>query len=159
MSIKLDSLDKKIVDLLTDNGRMSCTDMAKMIGGVTERVVRYRLDRLIEKGVIVISAIVDSKAIGFPVIADVFIESEPGHVLELANKIAEYDCVTYVACSTGERDISVQIVAHDNRELYNFVTEKIGCLPGVRRTTTSIVPLIIKDDAHWRMPASVIKGE
>src|SRR5512141_2229330 len=117
MSIKLDRLDKQIVDLLTDDGRMSCTDMAKFIGGgITERVVRYRLDRLIEKGVIVISAIVDSKAIGYPVIADVFIEAEPGRVLELAHQIAEYECVTYVACSTGERDISVQIVARDNRE-------------------------------------------
>jgi Lrp/AsnC family transcriptional regulator for asnA, asnC and gidA len=155
--IKLDQLDKQIVDILTDDGRMSSSDIAKKIGGVTERMVRYRLKRMIQKGVIVVSAIVDSRAIGYPVTADVFIEAEPGQVFDLAKKIAEYENVTYVACSTGERDISVQIVAHDNRELYNFVAETIGCLPGVRRTTTSIVPVIIKDDARWRLPASVIK--
>jgi len=159
MTIKLDWLDKQIVDILTDDGRMSCTDIAQKIGSVTERMVRYRLNRLIQKGVIVISAIVDSKAIGYPVIADVFIEVEPGQVFDLAHKIAEYENVTYVACSPGERDISVQIVARDNHELYNFVTGIIGCLPGVRRTTTSIVPVIIKDDAHWRLPNSVIKKE
>src|SRR5512142_1595633 len=118
MTIKLDRLDKQIVDILTDDGRMSCTDMAKKIGGVTERMVRYRLNRLIQRGVIAISAIVDSRAIGYPVIADVFIEAEPGQVFDLARKIAEYENVTYVACSTGDRDISVQIVAHDNHELY-----------------------------------------
>jgi Lrp/AsnC family transcriptional regulator for asnA, asnC and gidA len=157
MVIKLDQLDKQIVDILTDDGRMSSTDIAKKIGGVTERIVRYRIDRLIKKGVIVISAIVDSRAIGYPVIADVFIEAEPGQVFELAHKLAQYENITYVACSTGDRDISVQIVAHDNHELYNFVAGTIGCLPGVRRTTTSIVPVIIKDDARWRLPASVIK--
>ncbi len=157
MTIKLDELDKQIVDILTDDGRMSCTDIAAKIGDVTERMVRYRLNRMIEKGVIVVSAIVDSKTIGYPVIADVFIEAEPGQVFDLAHKLAEYETVTYVACSTGERDISIQIVARDNRELYNFVAGTIGTLPGVRRTTTSIVPVIIKDDARWRLPSSVIK--
>jgi len=48
--IKLDQLDKQILDILTDDGRMSSTDIAKKIGGVTERMVRYRLNRLIQKG-------------------------------------------------------------------------------------------------------------
>lgn len=153
--MKLNLTDKKIVDLLTQDGRMSCADMAEKIGSISERMVRYRLQRLIEKGVITISAIVDPKAIGYPVIADVFIESEPGQVMDLAQKLAEYENVTYVACSTGDRDISVQIVAHDNRDLYDFVAETIGRLPGVRRTTTFIVPLIVKDDARWRIPETL----
>lgn len=155
MTTKLDWLDKQIIDLLTEDGRMSCVDIAHRIGNTNERVVRYRLERLVASGVIVVSAIVDAKAIGFPVIADVFLEVEPGRVLEVAEKIAAYENVTYVACSTGERDISIQIVAQDNRSLYDFVTETIGRLPGVRRTTTSIVPLIIKDDARWRVPNSL----
>jgi Lrp/AsnC family transcriptional regulator for asnA, asnC and gidA len=158
MKIKLDMLDKQIIDLLTEDGRMSCTDIAERIGDVTERVVRYRLSRLFEKEVIAVSAIVDPSKIGFPVVADVFVEVEPGQVIELAQKLAEFENVTYVACATGTRDISVQIVAHDNRDLYDFVTETLGRLPGVRRTTTSIVPRIIKDDARWRIPESVIKG-
>jgi DNA-binding Lrp family transcriptional regulator len=63
-----------------------------------------------------------------------------------------------VACATGERDISIQIVARDNQELYRFVTEVVGRIAGVRRTTTSIVPLVIKDDARWRIPEAVFKS-
>jgi len=62
---------------------------------------------------------------------DVFIEVEPGRILEVANKLAQYENVTYVACSIGERDVSVQIVAQDNRVLYDFVAQTIGSLPGV----------------------------
>lgn len=157
MTTKLDRIDKQIVDLLTTDGRMSCADIAREIGGITERTVRYRLERLIEEKIIVISAIVDPKALGYPVVADVFIEVEPGQVQDLALRLAGYEIVTYVACATGERDISVQIVARDNQELYRFVTEVIGRIPGVRHTTTSIVPLVIKDDAHWRIPEALFK--
>lgn len=157
MVIKLDRLDKEIVDLLTEDGRMSSKEMARRIEGATERVVRYRLNRLTRAGVICVSAIVDAQKIGFPVIADVFLEVEPSQVLELAQKLASYENVTYVACSTGERSISIQIVARDNRHLYHFVTDEIGHIPGIRRTITSIVPLIVKDDARWRIPETVIQ--
>ena len=159
MKVKIDWLDKQIIDLLTDDGRMGCADIARRIGNTNERVVRYRLDRLIKSGAITVSAVVDAHAIGYPVIADVFLEVEPGRSLELARKIAEYENVTYVACSIGERDISIQIVAKDNHSLYEFVSQTIGSLPGIRRTNTSIVPLIIKDDARWRIPASLFETE
>ncbi len=166
-----DALDKQIVDLLSQDGRLSSSEIARMINTknesnigqsgerVNERLIRYRIERLIRSGVISVSAVVDPRKIGFPVAADVFIEVEAGQVRELAEQIAKYENVTYVACSTGNRDISIQVVATDNRSLYNFVTEVIGRIPGVRRTTTSLVPLIVKDDAHWTIPASVIKKE
>jgi Lrp/AsnC family transcriptional regulator, regulator for asnA, asnC and gidA len=151
---KIDITDKRIIDLLTVDGRMSCADIANSLGDISERSVRYRLQRLIEQKYIAVTAVVDPKQIGFPVIADVFIEVEPGQILDLAAKIAAFENVTYVACSTGERDISIQIAARDNQELYTFVTEILGHIPGIRRTTTSIVPLIVKDDARWRIPDS-----
>lgn len=157
MNAKLDRIDKQIVDLLTVDGRMSCADIARDIGGITERTVRYRLERLMSEKIISISAIVDPRALGLPVKADVFIEVEPGLIKELAYKLAAYENVTYVACATGERDISVQIVACDNQELYRFVTEVIGRISGVRRTSTSILPLVIKDDAHWQIPEFIYK--
>lgn len=157
MSVKLDRIDKQIVDLLSKDGRKSCADIAREIGGITERTVRYRLERLLEEKVISISAIINPKSLGFPVIADVFIEVEPGQVEDLAVKLAEYETVTYVACATGERDISIQMVARDNQELFRFVADVIGRIPGVRRTTTSIVPLVIKDEAHWHIPDLVFK--
>ena len=156
MKLKLDRLDKKIVDLLAEDGRMPSKEIAEKIEGATERMVRYRIKRLLDAGVISISARVNPQAIGFPVIADIFIEVEPGQIMELAHRVAEYDNVTYVACSTGERDVSIQVVAHDYREIYAFVTNVIAALPGVRRTSTSCVPMIIKGDSQWSLPESVI---
>jgi Lrp/AsnC family transcriptional regulator for asnA, asnC and gidA len=152
---EIDTTDREIVDLLMEDGRMPSAEIARRIGGISERSVRYRIDRLVSQGIIRISAIPDPRALGFSVIADVSIEVEPGDVLQVARKLAEYACVSYVGCATGERDVSVQIVARDNAELYTFVTEVLGNVPGVRKTTTSIIPILLKDVYDWRIPASV----
>lgn len=154
---KIDEIDKKISDLLIEDGRMTCVEISRRIGNITERAVRYRIDRLIKKGIISIRGNVNALNLGFHVFADVFIEVEPGQVIEVARKIADFEQVSYVACATGERDISVQIFAKDNTELYTFVTDVISRIPGVRRTHTSFVPVIIKDDHRFPIPSNCVK--
>jgi Lrp/AsnC family transcriptional regulator, regulator for asnA, asnC and gidA len=154
MTHQVDTTDRAIVELLIEDGRMSSVDIARRIGGITERSVRYRLERLVNEGVIRVSAVVNPKALGFPVLADVFVEVEPGQVLTVARQMVAFDCVSYVACSTGASDLSIQIVAPDNGELYRFVTEVIAKVPGVRKTTTVLLPLVLKDVYQWSIPQS-----
>jgi Lrp/AsnC family transcriptional regulator for asnA, asnC and gidA len=149
---EIDNIDVKIINLLMEDGRMPASEMARRIGGISERVVRYRIERIIQEGYIQISAITNPKSLGYNVTADVFLEVESNSILDVANKVSEFDCVSYVACSIGENDISIQIVGHDTNEVYRFVTEVIGKIPGVRKTTTSIVPLVLKDVYQWRIP-------
>lgn len=151
---EIDNLDIKIINLLMEDGRMPASEMARRIGNISERAIRYRIERIVKEGYIQISAITNPKSLGYDVTADVFLEVESGSILDVAKKASEYDCVSYVACSIGESDISIQIVGHDTNEVYKFVTEVIGRIPGVRRTTTSIVPLVLKDVYQWRIPKS-----
>jgi Lrp/AsnC family transcriptional regulator for asnA, asnC and gidA len=154
---EIDKTDLKIVNLLLEDGRKSASEIARQIGEVSERAVRYRIERMIEEDVIRIAAVVRPEAFGLPIKADVWLEVESDRIREVAQKMAEYENVTYVACSIGENDISIQVVAKDTDEVYRFVTETIRKVPGVRRTTTSIVPLILKDVYQWRAPETVIK--
>jgi hypothetical protein len=48
-------------------------------------------------------------------------------------------------------------VAKDTAEIYQFVTEVVRKVPGVRKTTTSIVPLILKDVYQWRIPQRIVR--
>ena len=153
---EINEVDCKIVDLLMEDGRMNAAEIARRMGGeLSERAIRYRINRLLEEGVIKISAIPNPSALGFTVVADVFVEVEPALISEVAHTLAENEQVSYVACSIGERDISAQIIARDITEVYAFATEVIGRLPGVRKTTTSIVPIRLKDVYEWRIPHSV----
>lgn len=155
--IKINNIDYKIIELLIDNGRLSSADIARKIGGITQRAIRYRIKRLIDESVIKICAIPNPKAFGFSVIADVWLEVDSNSILMVAQKMTEFECVSYVACSIGETDVSIQVVGHDTNEIYDFVTNVIGKVPGVRKTTISIVPLILKDVYQWRVPSSLCK--
>ena len=151
-----DKIDVKIVNILLEDGRMPASEIARRIGDISERAVRYRIDRMVTEGFIRISAVARPQAFGLTTIADVWLEVESDRILEVAKKMAEFDNVSYVACSIGETDVSIQIVAKDTAEIYHFVTEVVRKVPGVRKTTTSIVPLIIKDVYQWRIPERVV---
>jgi Lrp/AsnC family transcriptional regulator for asnA, asnC and gidA len=149
---EIDKLDVKIVNLLLEDGRMPASEIARRLEDISERAVRYRIDRMVEEGVIHVSAIVSPQAFGLTTFADVWMEVESDKILEVANKMAEFQNVSYVACGIGETDVSIQVVAKDTAEIYRFVTEVVRKVPGVRKTTTSIVPIILKDVYQWRVP-------
>src|SRR5512136_1868694 len=150
-----DEIDRKIVDLLMEDGRMPAVEIARRVGGgISERVVRYRINRLVDEKVIQIRPIVNPQAFGLTTRADIVLQVDADAIMEVARKAMEYECVSYVACAIGEMDVSIQVVGKDTAEIYQFVTEVIGKIPGVRKTTTSIVPLIVKDVYQWRIPNS-----
>ena len=152
---KIDKIDVQIVGLLMQDGRMPATIIAHRIGGITERIVRYRINRLVRDGIISISAIVHPQKVGFTVVADVLLVVEAAQILKVANVLIGFDRVSYVACSIGETDVSVQVLGRDPVEIYHFVTETIGKIPGVLKTTTSIVPIVLKDVYQWKIPGTI----
>jgi Lrp/AsnC family transcriptional regulator, regulator for asnA, asnC and gidA len=153
-----DETDRKIVELLMEDGRMPAVTIARHIGGgISERVVRYRINRMIQEKVFQIRPIVNPQAFGLTTRADVVLEVESDAIMEVARKAIEYEQVTYTACSIGEMDVSIQVVGKDTAEIFRFVTEVIGKMPGVRKTTTSIVPIVLKDVYQWRIPRGAVR--
>jgi Lrp/AsnC family transcriptional regulator for asnA, asnC and gidA len=149
---KPDRTDWKIITLLNEDGRMPSAEIARRLGNVSARTVTNRIEALTKKGIINIRAIVNPEMVGYGVLADVFIEVEPGRVREVAEGVAEFPQISYVACATGDTDISISVRAHNIEELFNFVTEKLGKIPGVRRTQSYILPFKIKDLDTWLPP-------
>lgn len=113
MPTRIDSIDKKVVALLQPDGRMPCAEIARSIGNVTKRVVRHRIKRMVEGGIITVSAVLSPAAIGYPVIADVWAETEASATPQIAKALTELDLANYLAYSTGDQNISLQLCARD----------------------------------------------
>jgi Lrp/AsnC family transcriptional regulator for asnA, asnC and gidA len=154
---KPDKTDWKIIELLNEDGRMSNTEVARRMGDVSARTVSNRINVLNKAGIINIRAFVNPEAVGYGVLADVYIQVEPGRVREVAELVAEFPQISYVACATGESDVSISLRVRSIEELFKFVDEKLGKIPGVRRTQSYILPLKIKDLDTW-MPPHVLDG-
>jgi Lrp/AsnC family transcriptional regulator for asnA, asnC and gidA len=153
--IKIDTTDAAIIDLLQQDGRMSGVDIANRVEGLTPRMARYRIKRLLREGVISITAVVHPKPLGYTVMADVLIEAEPGTIADIVQYLAKLDRVSYASAATGDRDISIQIVARSVDELYEFVLNEIQKIPGVRRTRTYLLPLALKFTYNWKVPEEI----
>jgi Lrp/AsnC family transcriptional regulator for asnA, asnC and gidA len=149
---KLDRTDWEIITLLNEDGRMPSTEIARRLGDVSARTVTNRINQLTRNGIINVRAVVNPESVGYSVMADVFIDVEPGRVREVAHQVAEFPEVTYVACAAGESDVSVSIRVRTIEEMFNFINENLGKIPGVRRTQSYILPLKIKDFDTWLPP-------
>ncbi len=156
---KPDHTDSKIIALLNEDGRIPSAEIARRLGDVSARTVTNRIEALIREGIINIRAVVNPESVGYVVLADVFIETEPGQLRDVAERVAEFPEVSYVACATGDTDVIISVRARNIKELYNFVIEVLGKIPGVRNTQTFLLPVKIKNIATWLPPDILEDGE
>jgi DNA-binding Lrp family transcriptional regulator len=147
--MKIGELDLKLLALLSENGRISGAEMARSVGA-NERTVANHVASLIENDIISIVGIVNRHFFGYEVVADIFCQVEAADLEETAKEIGKFSEVSYVAISFGDRDISVQVMSKSTKEVQNFVLEKLSRVPGIVRTTTVIVPTVIKDIYEWK---------
>lgn len=136
---------------------MSNAEISRRLGDIPARTIGHRVDSLIERKIISIKAIVNPVALGYNILADVFIDVDPGLVREVAETVSEFPQVSYVACATGECDVSISLRVRSTEELFDFTTEKLGKIPGVRRTQTHLLPVKLKDIDMW-LPEMVVEG-
>jgi len=111
MHIKIDEVDRAILDCLQEDARMQCSDISRRLGNMTARAIRNRLDRLISEGFIAVSAGAVAYRLGYPISADIYMGVEPGKIQEVPRRLTELDEVFYVALTTGDTDISTSLFA------------------------------------------------
>ncbi len=157
MKPRIDDLDREIFDCLREDARMPASEIARLLGHITARAVRNRIDRLVDEGFIAITAGAVPERLGFPISADIYIDVEPGEIEHVANKLAELDDVFYVAMTTGDTDISASTVAVSMGALQEFISTKLHTIPGVTKTKTYVLTKILKQSCDWAFPEKLPK--
>jgi Lrp/AsnC family transcriptional regulator for asnA, asnC and gidA len=152
MKPKADDLDRAILELLQEDARMSCTEMAQRLGHVSARTVRNRLKKLIDKRIIALSAGAVPESLGFVIAADIYIDVEAGKVSQVADALCKLPEVYYVALVTGDCDISAAVVATDVDSLQTLVNQTFHSIPGVRNTRVYLLTKILKRSYDWPLP-------
>jgi len=133
----VDESDREIIAILQSNGRASNAWIARRIG-VSEGTVRRRLKKLIADGVIDIVAVVDAEHLGYDTEALVGVQVDPDKVMEVAANLGELPESNWVAITTGTYDVFMWVTLQSADELGTFLREKLGVVPGVRRTETFV---------------------
>jgi Lrp/AsnC family transcriptional regulator for asnA, asnC and gidA len=141
----LDDVDKQIVSGLNADGRVPFATIGSSLG-MSESQVRKRVTRLVQSGVIRITALADPRSLGFGVQAWVALSVRPGHsVAELAEALTRLPSVAYVVATAGRFDLFAEAVCRDTQELMQLVDSQIRTLTGVNHTE-----LLICLDLYYR---------
>ena len=133
----LDKLDFKILSFLQEDGRMSFTVIADKLN-VSIGTVRTRFNKLIEDGTVNIIGRVDPDKVGFRCYAHIAVFVRPATLKEkVAQKIARLPEVSFLAMTSGDYDLEVDVMCRDNNHLVDFVND-ISKIEGVHQTKTTI---------------------
>lgn len=136
-SITMDDLDFDIVSCLQQDGRMSFTVMADQLN-VSVGTIRTRMNKLLEDGTINIIGRVDPDKVGFRSYAHIAVFVRPATLKEkIAQKIAKLPEVSFLAMTSGDYDLEVDVMCRDNDHLVNFIN-RISTYEGVYQTKTTI---------------------
>ena len=135
--IMLDDLDFSILSYLQKDGRMSFTVIADKLK-VSIGTIRTRFNRLIDDGTINIIGRVDPEKEGFRSYAHIAVYVRPATLKErVAQKISKLSEVSFLAMTSGDYDLEVDVMCRDNEHLVQFVNE-LSKIEGVYQTKTTI---------------------
>ena len=139
--IKLDSVDRKILHDLQEEGRMTNVDLATRAGISAPPCLR-RVRALEESGVIRgYHADIDGEALGYTVTIFAFVgltSQAETDLQDFESMVAEWEMVRECHMLMGETDFLLKIVAHDWDDFQRFLTTKLTPAPNVSHVKTAL---------------------
>ena len=137
---ELDEIDRKILQAIQENAKISINDLASRVGLSPSPCAR-RVKLLEEAGVIRrYTAIIDQEKVGFPINAFASIKLERQRQDDLdrfASAVSAWPEVADCYLMTGQRDYLMRIVVRDLRAYERFLMDKLTQLDGIASIETS----------------------
>ncbi|MBS1571827.1 MAG: Lrp/AsnC ligand binding domain-containing protein [Bacteroidetes bacterium] len=134
----LDTVDKKIIDMLMDNAKTSLAIISKEIG-ISTTAVHQRIKKLEQAGVIENSiSFLNPKKIGYTVISYIGVYlDQPNYYDSVIQSINHIPEVVEAHCTTGNYTIFLKVLCTNNDHLMQIL-KRLQKLEGITRTETYI---------------------
>ncbi len=153
---QIDSLDRKILSILTRNARAPFLEVARECG-VSGAAIHQRVQRLTRLGIISGSQFnVEPKKLGYHTCAYIGIYLENAALFhDVSVKLKNIPEITQCHYTTGQYAMFVKVFAKDNEHLREVLADKIQSINGLSRTETFISLEVMIDR---QLPVTEEKG-
>jgi Lrp/AsnC family transcriptional regulator, leucine-responsive regulatory protein len=156
MRVKLDAIDRKILELLQENSNITNAQLSQEIG-LSPAPTLERVKKLENSGVIKsYHAVVDQASVGMGVSTFVTV-SLKGHnkdnIQKFIQAIKEIDEVVECHHVTGQADFILRIVAPDIPAYQNLMLEKVSNIEVVDNMQSTVILSTFKDSKVIPIPA------
>lgn len=154
-NLQLDDLDLRLIDLLSQDARVSNRRIAADLG-VTEGTIRGRIKRLQQENLIRFTAITNTAYLGSPRLVFLGIETEQSKVQEVARQIAEIPPINCVIITLGRYHVLAMGLFNDLDDVWEVANNRLRQVDGVRHVETSVAVRTIKyNDRMARITRSI----
>ena len=133
--MELDKVDRKIVSQLQRDGRTTLKELSQVVG-FSSMGTKKRIDKLVEKGVLKVSPLLNIKKLGLQA-AFVLMEIESSEAMErLLERFKDCPRVVNIFTTLGRYNLIALVVAEDQDTLESISMEKcsLRSSKGIRRS-------------------------
>lgn len=136
---KIDKLDRKILEIISQNARIPFKDVAEVCG-VSRAAIHQRVQKMIEMKVIVGSGYhINPKVLGFNTCTYIGVKLERGSMYkDVVPDLEKIPEVVECHFTTGPYTMLIKLYARDNEHFMELLNGRIQEIPGVISTETLI---------------------
>ena len=140
----LDEIDNKIVNLLLDDGRISYSDIGKILG-LSRTTVKNRIAVLEDDGIISgYRAIINPQKSPEMMTFIMNVETQAEHFEKAKNKLKEATETVTIVQTTGNCHLLIVCIASSVQEMRNFVNKAYKEIEGITSINAHAVLDIVK---------------
>ncbi|WP_327105018.1 Lrp/AsnC family transcriptional regulator [Nonomuraea glycinis] len=136
--VVLDAVDEALLGMLRRDGRATLAELQAGTGQ-SESVVRRRLDRLRGTGALYFAVEYDHEPMGHDVEAMCWLTVTPHALAAAGLAVAGHPEVRFAAAITGQANLTVSVLCRTTRDLYAYLSDRLGALAGVQTVDTALV--------------------
>jgi Lrp/AsnC family transcriptional regulator for asnA, asnC and gidA len=150
---KIDITDKKIIELLQEDGALTNTAISSALN-ISEATVRRRRAILQQEDVFRVVAVVNPFKLNFNVMAIIGVQVEKSRLREVELALVNMRQVRFLGITLGSYDMLLEAWFQSNDELLHFVTVTLAEVEGIQRTESFQVMRLSKYTYDWGTPTA-----
>lgn len=138
----MDRTDRRILNILQENGRITNSKLAAEIGisppAMLERVKRLEASGMIRQ----YAALIDREKAGFGLLAIIIISVSLNQITslkEVKSKLLALEEMQECFQLTGDVDFLLKVAVRDMPNYTRFINDKLTAIPGIQNIRTSFV--------------------
>lgn len=142
----LDEVNRKILEHLTEDSRISYAELARKIH-LSRVAVRERINNMIKEGIISqFTTVVNASKVGYPVPAFLEIEVQPEKIQGVIAELKAKDEIKTIYQKTGSAAVQAHAFLESTEQLNEFLQEEVYLIEGIEDVDCHLLLRCFKSD-------------
>jgi DNA-binding Lrp family transcriptional regulator len=128
---RIDNIDRRIIDILAENGRISMESLGREIG-ISPYIAKRRYRKLKNNGILKVTIQVNPNKIGYRALCVFFTVTSHESSALIVEKISKIPDIISIMKTTGDYDLQIYAMVQDLDRLLS-IQEEIGKIQGITK--------------------------